>query len=221
MIIQCPDCGARYKLHPAAGQKASTRVKCPKCRSVFQVVLSGRQTGGGPPAEGKRPAQPPVGKAVPPKPSSTSKSSAALRTVAPPKPSSVPRSSSGPKPSSTILVVDDSQFFRELIVDVLKPIPASVLTAADGEEAMALIRREHPALVILDLNLQPGKNGYDLIRDIRADLALSDIRLLAMSGVFRKKTDVAEVEMAGADDFISKSFTPEQLQSRVSELLRS
>lgn len=85
---------------------------------------------------------------------------------------------------------------------------------------MAVIRREHPALVILDLNLSAEKNGTDLVRDIRADRSLDGIRLLAMSGVFRKKADVAEVEMAGADDFISKSFTPEQLQARVINLLR-
>lgn len=135
--------------------------------------------------------------------------------------SSSPREpAAGTKPASTVLVVDDSRFFRELIVDMLKPLSLSTLTAANGAEAMAVIRREHPALVILDLNLSAEKSGTDLVRDIRADRSLDGIRLLAMSGVFRKKADVAEVEMAGADDFISKSFTPEQLQTRVINLLR-
>jgi predicted Zn finger-like uncharacterized protein len=197
MTIQCPDCGARYKLNPATSQKSGAKVKCPKCLNVFQISVP-RKTGATAPPRAKKPPQVPA---------------------SPPAPAPA-QSVGAPRGDETVLVVDDSRFFRELIVDVLKPLPLSILTAADGMEAMTLIRRGHPALVILDLNLPPGKNGYDLIRDIRADPSLKGIRLLAMSGVFRKKTDVAEVEMAGADDFISKSFTPEQLQSRVAGLLQ-
>ncbi|MEJ2699182.1 MAG: response regulator [Desulfuromonadales bacterium] len=118
-----------------------------------------------------------------------------------------------------VLVVDDSKFFRELVVDVLKSLPFAFLTAGDGVEALQLIRRELPALVILDLNLPSGTDGYRLIREVRADKALQNIRLLAMSGVFRQPEDAAEVEKAGADDFINKSFKPEQLQARVTALL--
>lgn len=118
-----------------------------------------------------------------------------------------------------VLVVDDSKFFRELILDVLKPMPMTFLTAADGTEALEVIRRERPDLVILDLNL-PGKNGYELIREVRAEEDLKNIRLLAMSGVYRKETDVTEVRHVGADDFINKSFKPEQLQERVTALLK-
>jgi DNA-binding response OmpR family regulator len=51
------------------------------------------------------------------------------------------------------------------------------------------------------------------------DPALGKLRLLAMSGVYRKEADVVEVQAAGADDFVSKSFKPEQLQLRVKKLL--
>lgn len=119
----------------------------------------------------------------------------------------------------TVLVVDDSKFFRELILDVLKPLSLNLLTAADGMEALQIMRRERPDLVMLDLNL-PGKNGYELIREVRAEEALKDIPLLAMSGVYRKEADVFEVRRAGADDFIHKSFKPEQLQERVAALLK-
>jgi predicted Zn finger-like uncharacterized protein len=126
---------------------------------------------------------------------------------------------SAPAVAPRVLVVDDSKFFRELILDVLKPLPLTFLTAADGMEALEVIRREQPDLVILDLNL-PGKNGYELIREVRAEEALKDIRLLAMSGVYRKETDVTEVRHLGADDFLNKSFKPEQLQERVTALLK-
>jgi predicted Zn finger-like uncharacterized protein len=117
-----------------------------------------------------------------------------------------------------VLIVDDSSFFRELLTDVLKPLHLHFLMAGDGAGALQIIRLKRPALVILDLNL-PGMSGYDLIRQVRADPALDGLRLLAMSGVYRKETDAAEVHAAGADDFLSKSFNPEQLQLRVKKLL--
>lgn len=120
--------------------------------------------------------------------------------------------------SAGVLIVDDSKFFRELVADVLKPLQLHFLMAGDGDEALRIIRQKRPALVILDLNL-PGMSGYELIRQVRTDPALGGLRLLAMSGVYRKETDAAEVQAAGADDFVSKSFKPEQLQLRVKKLL--
>lgn len=129
-----------------------------------------------------------------------------------------PQGADATAPPAQVLVVDDSKFFRELILDVLRPLNLGIITAADGIEALQAIRERSPALVILDLNL-PGKNGYELIREVRADASLKGTRLLAMSGVFRKETEVLEVKQAGADDFINKSFKPKQLQQRVTSLL--
>lgn len=120
--------------------------------------------------------------------------------------------------AKTVLVVDDSKFFRELILDVLRPLALTFLTAADGSEALQTIRRERPDVVILDLHL-PVKSGYELLREVRADESLKGIRLLAMSGVFRTEADAAEVRLAGADDFLHKSFKPEELRRRVTRLL--
>jgi len=117
-----------------------------------------------------------------------------------------------------VLVVDDSKFFRELLVDVLTPLQLKSLLAADGAAALQIIRQRRPTLVILDLNL-PGMSGYELIRAVRSDPSLSAVRLLAMSGVYRQEADAVEVKAAGADDFMSKSFKPEQLQFRVKKLL--
>ncbi|BCR05553.1 hypothetical protein DESUT3_26220 [Desulfuromonas versatilis] len=184
MTIQCPECGARYRVDPSRVKKTVARVRCPKCNHQFQVDL------------GEAP--------VPePQPAKESPEAAAPRQAA-----------SGP----AILVVDDSKFFRELILDVLQPLGARLLTAADGVEALEIIRRDRPELVLLDLNL-PRMDGYQLIREVRADASLQAIRLMAMSGVYRKEADVARVELAGANDFINKSFKPEQLQYRVKKLL--
>jgi DNA-binding response OmpR family regulator len=124
----------------------------------------------------------------------------------------------GARGTNRILVVDDARFFREVIVDLLKPLDVICFTASNAEEALSLLHREHPDLVLLDLNL-PGKSGYDLIRELRADSAFVNLKILAMSGVFRDETDISAVITAGANDFISKSFKPEQLQFRISKLL--
>ncbi len=117
-----------------------------------------------------------------------------------------------------VLVVEDARFFRELVLDVLKPLELELMTADDGNEGLAVILREKPALVILDLNL-PGRNGYTLIKDIRSRPELADTRILAISAVYRTQEDHLTAEKAGADDFISKSFKPEFLQQRVRTLL--
>jgi predicted Zn finger-like uncharacterized protein len=140
------------------------------------------------------------------------------------EPSSLPPEvSAAPAPvakpaDKKILIVDDSLFFREMILDMLKSLCVQFFTAADGVEGLKLIQRERPDLVLLDLNL-PLKNGYELIRTVRNDAELSGVRLLAMSGVFRKNEEINEAYRGGADDFIGKSFKPEQLLERVNRLL--
>lgn len=185
LIIQCPQCSARYRIDPGPTAGPSLRLKCPKCSAVFAVQVP-------------VPAAPPMAEAAP----------SAVAAAPPPAAAAL---------SEAILVVDDSRFFRELILDLLKPLEIPCLTAATAEEALELVERDRPRLILLDLNL-PGKNGYELIREIRAQAELKDVRILAMSGVFRKESDVAEAEVAGADDFINKSFKPEQLQARIRRL---
>lgn len=136
-------------------------------------------------------------------------------------PAAMPKSAEPPKPlppRTKVLIVDDARFFRELIADMLKALPVDFLLAADGVEALEMIRRERPGLVVLDLNL-PRLDGYELIRQVRAEPLLNRVRLLAMSGVFRREEDALRAERSGADDFLNKSFTPEQLQRRVAKLL--
>jgi len=117
-----------------------------------------------------------------------------------------------------VLIVDDSKFFREVIIDVLRPLPLRCIGAASAEEALELLRKERPALMLLDINL-PGMNGYELINAIRAEPVLATVRILVMSAVHRREADPAAALPAGADDFMSKSFSPDQLQMRVMKLL--
>lgn len=114
-------------------------------------------------------------------------------------------------PAKTVLVVDDSRFFREMILDILEPLEADLTVATNGIEALQVIKNQKPNVVLLDLNL-PGKNGFEIIREVRSNPALKEICLLAMSGVYYKEVDAAEAKKVGANDFIKKSFTPEELR---------
>jgi len=120
----------------------------------------------------------------------------------------------------TIVVVDDARFFREVIADILAPLKYSLHLAASGEEGLPLLRQLRPALVILDLKL-PGMSGLELIRMIRADASLSGIKILAMSSVYRREDEVHKIILAGADEFLNKSFKSEHLLSRVKQMMSS
>lgn len=117
-----------------------------------------------------------------------------------------------------MLVVDDARFFREMIKDMLKSLPIELQFAEDGNAAWRLLLERVPRLLLLDLNI-PGKSGYDLLREIQGGTAFGQMKILVMSGVERGDQVASEVSRLGADGFVSKSFTPKELQNRVREIL--
>jgi len=126
-----------------------------------------------------------------------------------------------PAPAApSIVVVDDARFFREVLADILAALECPLHLAASGEEGLALVRQIRPALVILDLKL-PGMGGLELIQALRSDQQMKGLKILAMSSVFRQDNEVHKILLAGADDFLNKSFKPEHLLSRIESLLAS
>ncbi len=117
-----------------------------------------------------------------------------------------------------VLVVDDARFFREMIIDILKDLPIEIIMVADGNEAWQQISTLVPQLILLDLNI-PGKNGKEILKAMQGSPQLKQVKVLAMSGVERGDETAAEVRRIGADDFISKSFKPRELQDRVRNIL--
>lgn len=117
-----------------------------------------------------------------------------------------------------VLIVDDARFFREMIKDILKSLPIDVITAADGDEAWQLIVSRAPQLVLLDLNI-PGKSGKEILQALQGSPDQADVKVLVMSGVERGEETAREVRRIGAEDFISKSFKPSELEKRVRSLL--
>jgi len=115
----------------------------------------------------------------------------------------------------TVLVVDDEPKIATLARDVLDHAGFGVLVAGDGESALRLVATRRPDLVVLDLGL-PGKDGLDVIRDIRRDSALPIVVLSARDDEVDK---LLGLEL-GADDYVTKPFSPRELVARVRAVLR-
>jgi DNA-binding response OmpR family regulator len=117
--------------------------------------------------------------------------------------------------NGTVLVVDDEEIVREVVVRYLEREGYRTLVAGDGDEARRLIERDSPSLVVLDLML-PGTDGLALCRWIRSRGELPVIMLTARA----EETDrIVGLEL-GADDYVTKPFSPRELAARVRTVLR-
>jgi two-component system, OmpR family, alkaline phosphatase synthesis response regulator PhoP len=122
--------------------------------------------------------------------------------------------------SRSILIVDDEQHIRLLIEQTLEELldeGIELYTAADGEEALAVIEAQQPDLVFLDV-MMPKKNGLEVARAVRGDLGMSDphIVLLTAKG---QAHDREEGLAAGANRYLTKPFDPDELLSLAREIL--
>ena len=115
----------------------------------------------------------------------------------------------------TILVVDDEPKIVTLARDYLEHAGFAVLTAVDGPAALAAVRQRRPDLVVLDLGL-PGLDGLDVTRDLRRDSTIPIVMLTARDDEFDK---LLGLEL-GADDYLTKPFSPRELVARVRAVLR-
>lgn len=113
-----------------------------------------------------------------------------------------------------VLLVDDAPFFREMIADLLLPLNLNLHLAVNAEDALKQLNKYPFVLILVDLNL-PDRHGLELIREIRNNSQWQNLRIIVMSGVYRREQDALEAIRAGADDFLNKSFRPEDLRARV------
>jgi DNA-binding response OmpR family regulator len=115
----------------------------------------------------------------------------------------------------TILVVDDEFKIVQIARDYLEHAGFSVLTAGDGKSALAAARSAKPDMVILDLGL-PEIDGLDVARALRKD---SDVPIIMLTARGEETDKLVGLEL-GADDYITKPFSPKELVARVRTLLR-
>jgi len=116
---------------------------------------------------------------------------------------------------TTILVVDDEPIVRDVIVRYLNRDGFTTLEAGDGEDARRLIETGNPSLVVLDLML-PGVDGLELCRWIRGR---SDLPVIMLTARGEEADRIVGLEL-GADDYVTKPFSPRELASRVKTVLR-
>jgi DNA-binding response OmpR family regulator len=116
---------------------------------------------------------------------------------------------------STILVVDDEPIVRDVVVRYLERDGFRTVEASTGDEAQRLLEREPPALVVLDVML-PGIDGFELCRWIRSH---SDLPILMLTARGEEADRIVGLEL-GADDYLTKPFSPRELAVRVRNLLR-
>jgi len=103
-----------------------------------------------------------------------------------------------------ILLVDDVAFFRDVMRDYFKQTPATIITAASGQEAIVTAQRERPNLIYMDVAM-PGMTGIETCRNLKANPTLNKIPVLLVFTPDRDAT-VAEVETSGCDDYLAKPF---------------
>ena len=118
-------------------------------------------------------------------------------------------------PGKKVLVVDDDVKTVELVKLYLNRDGYRVLTANDGNEALRLARENHPDLIVLDLML-PGMNGLDVCRTLRQE---SDVPIIMLTALTTDDDRLAGLNL-GADDYVSKPFSPRELAARVRAVLR-
>ena len=118
-----------------------------------------------------------------------------------------------------VLVADDDEDVRELVVFRLARAGYQVITAGDGEEAVAVAMDRRPHVCVIDV-MMPKLDGYEVTERLRASDELGDVAILLLTA----SVEEAAVEKgfaAGADDYIRKPFSPAELVERVAAALNS
>jgi CheY-like chemotaxis protein len=119
--------------------------------------------------------------------------------------------------SRTLLVVDDDPFIRRLVTTTLRDVSSfALLEAGNGDEAVATARREHPELVLLDVDM-PGLDGIEVCRVLRSDPGTCGATIVMLTAA--RGDDLTDrVHAAGADELFAKPFSPLALLRLVDRL---
>lgn len=119
-----------------------------------------------------------------------------------------------------LLIADDEPHIRMLLEQTLEELEdqgVTLLVAADGEQALALIRSERPEVVFLDV-MMPRLNGFDVCAAVKADPALSGVAVVLLTAK-GQESDREKGREAGADLYLTKPFDPDELQATALRLL--
>lgn len=121
-------------------------------------------------------------------------------------------------PNKTILIVDDEQAIRDMLRVALEMADYQCMEAADAQEAHSLIIDEKPDLILLDW-MMPGTSGVELARRLKRDEVTASIPIIMLTAKGEEDNKIQGLEI-GADDYITKPFSPRELVARLKAVLR-
>jgi len=116
-----------------------------------------------------------------------------------------------------VLIVEDEQLIVEFVEFLLRQEGFEPVTASDGDVALPLARQEQPCLILLDI-LLPTVDGFEVLRQLKASPDLNQIPVI----IFTARNREADLSLAfkmGADDYVSKPFSPNELMARIHKTL--
>ena len=119
--------------------------------------------------------------------------------------------------SDTIVVADDSMTILAMTSSRLERAGYDIVTATRGDEALKLVQETRPRLVLLDVEM-PGLDGVEVARRIRADESLAGTFIVLLTSL-SQESDIETGIAAGADAYLTKPFSPQDLQTQVEKLI--
>ena len=117
-----------------------------------------------------------------------------------------------------ILVIDDQEDLLELTRRVLQSRGYEVVTLTDGEDALNIIKKELPHLVLMDM-LMPGKDGAQICQEMKSDSSIRHIPVILTTGQMLDESEFSQEGLTGADDYLMKPFEIEELLAKIENLI--
>ena len=118
-----------------------------------------------------------------------------------------------------VLVADDNNDSRQLIVDIVSAMGHDIVEAANGIDALATAQSQMPDLIVLDVTM-PGMSGFDVCARLKSDIATQQIPIILLTALSDVDHRVEGFKL-GADDYLGKPFNPRELVERVRTRLRT
>ncbi|MCS6927847.1 MAG: response regulator, partial [Candidatus Binatia bacterium] len=119
---------------------------------------------------------------------------------------------------NTVLIVDDDEQMRALLIETIAPFNLRLLAAQRGDQALQLAKQHQPDLILLDV-MMPDMDGFEVCRLLRDDPMLAQIPIVLITALHDREAKIRGFE-AGADEFITKPFDLGELQARINTVLR-
>lgn len=213
MIVACDQCGVKLKVDETKIKEGGSKLRCPKCQSIFTVYRPSEQ-----PAQAAPPPpvqRPPVQAAPPPPP-----------VQAPPRPAV--QAPPAPAPALVnkwaldrrkVVVAHSGDTVLSLVKELLGGAGFETITCMDGVQAMIDIEKHRPAVVVLDVAL-PSIFGFEICDRLKNNPETSDIKIILLASIYDKTRYKREpTSLYGADDYIEKHHIQDFIARKVNRLL--